>query len=65
LKKEDEKFTDFLSKLEKSHREKGGLPLTSYLIMPVQRVPRYELLLRVSFIFLNFLGTFKGFRSNN
>eukprot|EP01080_Neovahlkampfia_damariscottae_P005932 gene5932-9762_t len=46
LKKDNEKFTEFLTKLERPHKQKGGLPLVSYLIMPVQRVPRYELLLR-------------------
>jgi len=66
LKKENEKFTELLTKLERPHKQKGGLPLTSYLIMPVQRVPRYELLLRVKkkkiyFLISKtlFLGAFK------
>lgn len=25
----------------------GGLPLTAYLIMPIQRIPRYRMLLEV------------------
>lgn len=40
--KDQPKFQGLLTR----NREKRGLDLMSYLIMPVQRIPRYELLLR-------------------
>jgi len=36
----------FIQKLEQEVKSKGGKDLNSYLILPVQRVPRYSLLLR-------------------
>jgi hypothetical protein len=42
--KTNKKFQAFLQ--EKRKDAECKLPLTSYLIMPIQRVPRYELLLR-------------------
>eukprot|EP01080_Neovahlkampfia_damariscottae_P005869 gene5869-9697_t len=44
--KTNKKFDEFLAKLERNHKQSQGLGLTSYLITPVQRIPRYSLLLR-------------------
>jgi len=44
LLKENKKFTKFLS--DKRAESTNGLDLASLLIMPVQRIPRYELLLK-------------------
>ncbi|KAF2073224.1 hypothetical protein CYY_005451 [Polysphondylium violaceum] len=43
LKKDNEKFTEFL--LETRESKAKGIDLVAYLIMPVQRCPRYVLLL--------------------
>ena len=43
-KKKSPKFSEFLDQLRYSE-ECNGLDLTSYLIMPVQRIPRYVMLL--------------------
>eukprot|EP01080_Neovahlkampfia_damariscottae_P000170 gene170-4416_t len=45
LKGENKKFRDLVSKLERSAIEDGRQPISSYLIMPVQRIPRYKMLL--------------------
>jgi hypothetical protein len=44
--KANHRFDDYLRKLEVQHKATGGLALSHYLIMPVQRIPRYSLLLR-------------------
>eukprot|EP01103_Thecamoeba_quadrilineata_P012941 TRINITY_DN3461_c0_g6_i1.p1 TRINITY_DN3461_c0_g6~~TRINITY_DN3461_c0_g6_i1.p1 ORF type:complete len:798 (-),score=113.89 TRINITY_DN3461_c0_g6_i1:61-2454(-) len=44
-KSNNQKFVEFLQKVQQDKKEKK-LPLNSYLILPVQRIPRYELLLR-------------------
>jgi len=46
LKKNDKKVGTLINKLEFDHKKEGGKDLNSYLILPVQRVPRYSLLLR-------------------
>jgi uncharacterized protein Yka (UPF0111/DUF47 family) len=51
-KKSDKKTNDLISKLEHEVKRDGGKDLNSYLILPVQRVPRYSLLLRVFFLIL-------------
>lgn len=42
----NKKFSKFMDGVRKKLQEKGNLDLMSYLIMPVQRIPRYVLLLR-------------------
>jgi hypothetical protein len=44
--KEDKKFAEWLSRIEKQCRLENKLDLKSYLIQPVQRIPRYNLLLK-------------------
>jgi hypothetical protein len=43
--KENKKFGEWLDKTEKNAKRSGQLGLNSYLIQPIQRVPRYSLLL--------------------
>lgn len=45
LQSEDRRFAAFLNK-QKQNERCAGLDLTSFLIMPVQRVPRYKMLVR-------------------
>jgi len=45
LQRKNPKFSKFLEEC-KNHPESGRLDLASFLIMPIQRIPRYELLLR-------------------
>lgn len=45
LQSEDRRFALFLTKLKQNERCQG-LDLTSFLIMPVQRVPRYKMLVK-------------------
>lgn len=44
-KKENKKFAEWLEKTEKAAKKNGQLAMNSYLIQPVQRIPRYNLLL--------------------
>jgi hypothetical protein len=53
-KKNNPKFLIFIEKLQQEVKNNGGKDLNSYLILPVQRIPRYNLLLRVKQIFLFF-----------
>lgn len=46
LKKDSKKFAQLLERTKAKLEEGGGLDLFSYLIMPVQRIPRYVMLLR-------------------
>jgi hypothetical protein len=41
-KKENKKFTEWLSKTEQKCKSTGQLTMQMYLIMPVQRIPRYK-----------------------
>jgi hypothetical protein len=45
-KKDNKKFTEWLEKTESKCRSNGGLSMSMYLIMPIQRIPRYNLLLK-------------------
>ena len=42
------KFQEWMTEVRSKLQKIGGLDLMSYMIMPVQRIPRYVLLLRVS-----------------
>lgn len=44
--RDSKKFMAFLSDVRLALKDKGGQDLMSYMIMPVQRVPRYVLLLK-------------------
>lgn len=44
MKAENKKLKDFIDKLEYGAQVSGKMKIQSYLIMPVQRVPRYSLL---------------------
>lgn len=46
LKKQNKKFQTLFDRMKNKLQSEGGLDLFSYLIMPVQRIPRYVLLLR-------------------
>jgi hypothetical protein len=48
LKAKNPKFLKLFQFLEANSKEYNGLVLRDYLIMPVQRIPRYSLLLQVS-----------------
>jgi hypothetical protein len=48
-KKENKKFAEWLDKTERECKRKGELTMNQLLIMPIQRIPRYNLLLRVSY----------------
>jgi len=46
LTERNKKFNQVMGRIRKKLRQEGGQNLMSYMIMPVQRVPRYVLLLR-------------------
>jgi len=46
LRKENAKFESFMARAENDIKKNGGQSLAGYLIMPIQRIPRYTLLLR-------------------
>lgn len=48
--KSNSKFRDFLNEAQKDPQTERH-PITSFLIMPVQRIPRYKMLLAVSSFF--------------
>jgi hypothetical protein len=45
-KSENPKFAEWLKTKERKSKSSGGLLLSGYLIMPIQRVPRYSLILK-------------------
>ena len=50
-KKKKKKIAKFIKKIEKKQYKTCGITLLSYLVMPVQRLPRYSILLQVIFFF--------------
>jgi hypothetical protein len=51
---DNKKWAEYL----KRKRDEAGKPLVSLLILPVQRLPRYEMLLEQVYLLLNYLLTF-------
>jgi hypothetical protein len=47
LEKQNKKFVDFLENCYQSPECENGQRILAFLIAPIQRIPRYQLLLRV------------------